>query len=841
MKKHLLLSAIILLPLLLSCNKEVPQDETIRLNYTLENERVIDEACSFAVNGTTYQVIGRGTSAGSVEVLKSDEYRIAYDYGNGTINAEALIYSLPLQRTQALSDKPMVGYSINANASLKYAFGYIRFPFKGSATLKSITITSLDANCPLAGEVRIPMRFFDAPQASIYENASNSVEIKLDNGLQLQPSESAYIEIPALQANYRGFNLMMVDSDGKVMTSSIENTISVQRGETITTPEIVYEPEGEVVTFSCSLEADAFGTETLWQEGATINVDGNLLVITDGAGTSTGTFGPYPKSDNYVAVTPVNAFIDYSSTVSTISIPSILKYDSSMMASNPLVAASTDGNLSFKYVAGVLGVRVSGENVISKAVLSSSSKPICGKAKVSFSGSEIEDVFVMNDSYKEESIDCESGVATSGGQTFYFVLPQGEYKDLKLTLTNAIGQMSVFDLSAVEITRNAKTTLADVIEWSPSVDDSSNLSATGWANCYIVSAEGTYSFETRMVDGTRVDGITSADWLWAQDLENPTENSIISDVSYNDGKITFKASGKEGNALIAAFNEAGDILWSWHIWSTDTPKLLNYKNRSDKNPDLGYYAMDRNLGAVSAEIDGGEATFGLFYQWGRKDPFVAGSSVEYDLDGDGNKTMHPMRNGANTACNTKYAQAAWTAAEGDKTTGTKAYAVAHPMHFLAANKTSGDNNWLAKGIGEFLTDGDPHNGLWRPFEKTNYDPCPPGYMNPRNGMWRVLESSTDVVWHDAPSYGAVYTTPDGEQTWFPAQGFRSAHPQDGGALLNVGVQHSIIQLWTSELMVSYPSCRAYSFYMDSVLTNASAQDDAWGYGLNVRCVKVYEE
>lgn len=685
------------------------------------------------------------------------------------------------------------------------------------------------------------MRFFDAPQASIYENASNSVEIKLDNGLQLQPSELAYIEIPALQANYRGFNLMMVDSDGKVMTSSIENTISVQRGETITTPEIVYEPEGEVVTFSCSLEADAFGTETLWQEGATINVNGNLLVITDGAGTSTGTFGPYPKSDNYVAVTPVNAFIDYSSTVSTISIPSILKYDSSMMASNPLVAASTDGNLSFKYVAGVLGVRVSGENVISKAVLSSSSKPICGKAKVSFSGSEIEDVFVMNDSYKEESIDCESGVATSGGQTFYFVLPQGEYKDLKLTLTNAIGQMSVFDLSAVEITRNAKTTLADVIEWSPSVDDSSNLSATGWANCYIVSAEGTYSFETRMVDGTRVDGITSADWLWAQDLENPTENSIISDVSYNDGKITFKASGKEGNALIAAFNEAGDILWSWHIWSTDTPKLLNYKNRSDKNPDLGYYAMDRNLGAVSAEIDGGEATFGLFYQWGRKDPFVAGSSVEYDLDGDGNKTMHPMRNGANTACNTKYAQAAWTAAEGDKTTGTKAYAVAHPMHFLAANKTSGDNNWLAKGIGEFLTDGDPHNGLWRPFEKTNYDPCPPGYMNPRNGMWRVLESSTDVVWHDAPSYGAVYTTPDGEQTWFPAQGFRSAHPQDGGALLNVGVQHSIIQLWTSELMVSYPSCRAYSFYMDSVLTNASAQDDAWGYGLNVRCVKVYEE
>ena len=42
------------------------------------------------------------------------------------------------------------------------------------------------------------------------------------------------------------------------------------------------------------------------------------------------------------------------------------------------------------------------------------------------------------------------------------------------------------------------------------------------------------------------------------------------------------------------FDATGEILWSWHIWMTDTPKVFNYKNRSDKNPDLGYYAMDRN-------------------------------------------------------------------------------------------------------------------------------------------------------------------------------------------------------------------------------------------------------
>ena len=82
------------------------------------------------------------------------------------------------------------------------------------------------------------------------------------------------------------------------------------------------------------------------------------------------------------------------------------------MSANPMVAASSDEQLSFKYVSGVLAIRVSGENVISKAALSSASKPICGRTKVSFSGREIEEVFVMNDSSKEQTLDCGSGVST---------------------------------------------------------------------------------------------------------------------------------------------------------------------------------------------------------------------------------------------------------------------------------------------------------------------------------------------------------------------------------------------------------------------------------------------
>ncbi len=71
-----------------------------------------------------------------------------------------------------------------------------------------------------------------------------------------------------------------------------------------------------------------------------------------------------------------------------------------------------------------------------------------------------------------------------------------------------------------------------------------------------------------------------------------------------------------GNALIGAFDEEGTVLWSWHIWVipdyTDGIKTEVW--------NTGYEFMDRNLGAYTNYP--GSASFGLLYQWGRKDPFI---------------------------------------------------------------------------------------------------------------------------------------------------------------------------------------------------------------------------
>lgn len=94
-----------------------------------------------------------------------------------------------------------------------------------------------------------------------------------------------------------------------------------------------------------------------------------------------------------------------------------------------------------------------------------------------------------------------------------------------------------------------------------------------------------------------------------------------------------------GNGLIAAYDAAGNILWSWHVWVTDyspsphgnvtvlepaTKRKQKYTYRSDiDQPPM----MDRNLGALAgyvavptgndSELEKSKAN-GLHYQWGGK-------------------------------------------------------------------------------------------------------------------------------------------------------------------------------------------------------------------------------
>ena len=137
----------------------------------------------------------------------------------------------------------------------------------------------------------------------------------------------------------------------------------------------------------------------------------------------------------------------------------------------------------------------------------------------------------------------------------------------------------------------------------------------GPANCYIVPEAGTYSFPAKKVSGEKIEGIAKVDWLWTTKSVSATEQDYLSDISYEYGRVRFTASDNKGNALIAAFDANGKIVWSWHIWMTDTPHTIAHNN--------GAEFMDRSLGQWSAEKYDGDDPTVLYYQWGRKDPIFA--------------------------------------------------------------------------------------------------------------------------------------------------------------------------------------------------------------------------
>lgn len=179
---------------------------------------------------------------------------------------------------------------------------------------------------------------------------------------------------------------------------------------------------------------------------------------------------------------------------------------------------------------------------------------------------------------------------------------------------------------AVKIVRKGTDEPLQTITVAQAANDGYVNLATGeTANCYVVAAAGKYKFPA--VKGNSAESVgtvASVGIVWEtwNNRESVTANSVVASVSYENGKIKFATpeTFKAGNALIAAKDAEGTILWSWHIWATD---------KTIEGIDCGYageaLVMNYNLGAID-EL-GTTGSLGLQYQWGRKDPFIGGGDL----------------------------------------------------------------------------------------------------------------------------------------------------------------------------------------------------------------------
>ena len=313
-------------------------------------------------------------------------------------------------------------------------------------------------------------------------------------------------------------------------------------------------------------------------------------------------------------------------------------------------------------------------------------------------------------------------------------LKEGEYATVKVTLEE--GQ---------------SIAISSQVPHGSQLAGSVSLSSKGTANCYIVSKSGTYGFPTVKGNSSQsVGAVARASVLWESfgTSVTPSVGDLIKSVSYANGTITFQTADafKEGNAVIAAKDASGTILWSWHIWLTDEPQGQVYNNNAGT-------MMDRNLGATSA-TPGDVGALGLLYQWGRKDPFLGSSSINW-------RTV---------AESTIY----WPSpVSSNSSRGTVSYVLAHPTTYVTSSP-SNDYDWHYSSR---------DNTLWTTSNKTKsiYDPCPAGWRVPDggdNGVWSKALGSSSVFMHSSSysrsnrsmnfsgKFGSASTI------WYPASGFR---------------------------------------------------------------------
>ena len=344
---------------------------------------------------------------------------------------------------------------------------------------------------------------------------------------------------------------------------------------------------------------------------------------------------------------------------------------------------------------------------------------------------------------------------------------------------------------------------------------------TAPANCYVAAPGALVKFPANIGNTTEKAAFQTADLLW-QDVAGMVEQ-LIAAPEENCVYAVLK-SGVSGNAVVAVKNADGAVVWSYHLWVADFDPDANVMTWTDSESGTSYKMMDRYVGAVSNQ-PGSDLSNGLFYQWGRKDPFGSSNyegklKAMYDMAGaEVTRTVEPVSVADNMP-----------------------NAILNPLtHYSGVS--GGNYGWLSNNKG--AADIDAISDYWGGVTgvQTKYDPCPAGWRVAPSGAWYFYTDSNVTVEKvfaegvDAPANKDLlgrYVSTDGGTTkfWFPAQG-EVAHAGSYGN--GIGTNWPSSKTWSST--VDADNFRVWATSI-SPTTVSPKGGIGFGYELPVRCVKL---
>ncbi len=321
-----------------------------------------------------------------------------------------------------------------------------------------------------------------------------------------------------------------------------------------------------------------------------------------------------------------------------------------------------------------------------------------------------------------------------------------------------------------------------------------------WSNCFVVNGttEATYSLEIRRPDGSApADDISLCSILW-QTAPGVVDYLAIDPAS---AKLYFrKSANNPGSAHVAVSNGDELIRWSYHIWAPAT----QVEERT-----IGTWTfMDRNVGAVIADAsDFSNASIGMHYQWGRKDPFPPAKATAASGNGMRSK-VYPD--------NIVFV----TAQDGV----SQEIADSTPNTYYWGSGASGKQDW--RDVQD--------DALWA-SATSNANPCPYGWMVPSNDALGVLPERLKAAEY-VSKVGITIQDDNGKDMLFVPGGAYRRSTSTASELANM----SDGWIWSSTAYDMTPYRGSYRLWYQSNTNNRRIDTNypqrRWGG--NVRCVKV---
>lgn len=461
---------------------------------------------------------------------------------------------------------------------------------------------------------------------------------------------------------------------------------------------------------------DAILVYTVTEDGVDIP---SKYVLSSGEGTSSGTFKPEDEANpavkngrGYFATYPYNDDLTFAQhNTFAVTVPAM------KTEAMPVFAYAEDAaNLTFSSILGAIRFTLTGKGNLSSVTLEDANTNSILFGNATFNG-------------KTGKLNIKNGSASKFAINFKFAD--------KVELDETTSDPILLEIPAGTLAEGAVLTLIDMNEMplatvsipaqtivAGQVIDIGNLefkgkaqtvdlSTSGTANCYIIPDAGSYKFPlVKGFDRTLAVEAATAEVIWETYNEEEGDvitGSLVSRAYIEDGYVFIETGEKfhPGNALVAAKNAAGEIVWSWHLWMPETP-VGTVSDPDHLFTPTAY--MDRNVGALIVTPTPTDAiapikSYGLYFQWGRKDPFTGPMAVS----------------GAAT----------------DPVAGAISLdaSIANPTQL--PNGSGAGNNWLTEDVQTLWDDGGG---------KTIYDPCPPGYKVPVYNTDYLLWKRTDDGW-----------------------------------------------------------------------------------------------